>query len=141
MVSVYLFVGMCWIVLAVILVIMLTKLQCPDCSSYMELRTNKYGDFYACTDFPICKGKMSSREVYRQEQIMLAKQKAQTIPDNIKKCPECDSVMMLRHRKDTKETFYGCSKYPKCCGTLPDYDGKRIADAAHAIAQMRKQNV
>ena len=116
----------------VILVSMLTELHCPedDCDCYLELRSNKYGDFYLCTNAPVCKGKMSSREVYRQEQ--LAKRKPQPIPDNIKKCPACGSAMMLRSRKDNGETFYGCSKYPQCRGS--------ISDAARAIANMRDTN-
>ena len=33
------------------------------------------------------------------------------------KCPRCGSKMIKRTNRKTEETFYGCSRYPKCRGT------------------------
>lgn len=32
------------------------------------------------------------------------------------KCPKCGAKMVLRHRKSDGAAFYGCSRYPQCCG-------------------------
>jgi hypothetical protein len=33
-------------------------------------------------------------------------------------CPYCGGEMTLRHRKDGTGSFYGCTHYPKCRGTI-----------------------
>ena len=38
---------------------------------------------------------------------------------NEPKCPKCGVPMILRKNGATGSNFYGCSKYPKCKGTLP----------------------
>lgn len=35
------------------------------------------------------------------------------------RCPECNSMMVLRTNRQTNEQFYGCSAYPECTETRP----------------------
>ena len=34
-------------------------------------------------------------------------------------CPECNSLMALRIKKVSGESFWGCKRYPKCNFTVP----------------------
>jgi restriction system protein len=36
----------------------------------------------------------------------------------VPKCPRCGSKLIERTNRQTGQTFYGCSRYPKCRGTL-----------------------
>lgn len=36
-----------------------------------------------------------------------------------KKCPKCDSPLIIKHIHKTKNSFYGCSSYPSCTHTEP----------------------
>lgn len=35
---------------------------CPDCGCLMKLRNGKYGEFYGCTGYPICRNTMNKRD-------------------------------------------------------------------------------
>jgi ssDNA-binding Zn-finger/Zn-ribbon topoisomerase 1 len=37
------------------------------------------------------------------------------------KCPRCESPMVRRQNRITLVYFYGCSKYPSCKGTRPEF--------------------
>ena len=78
-----------------------TDETCPKCGKPMVIKTGRYGKFIACSSYPKCK---TSR------------------PVSIKvgaACPQCGGELVER-RNRKKQTFYGCSGYPKCDFTLSD---------------------
>ena len=71
--------------------------SCPECGSPLVIRSGKYGEFVACSNYPTCK---------------YIKKEAKETKD-ICKCPKCGGTIIERTTK--KGTiFYGCSNYPKC---------------------------
>lgn len=66
---------------------------CPKCGGEMELKSSRYGKFWACKSYPKCKG---------------------TVPLKLKEiCPECGKPLVERKGRWGK-TFVGCSGYPAC---------------------------
>jgi hypothetical protein len=39
----------------------LNSKKCPECDSYLILRTGKYGEFYSCHNYPKCKFKETKK--------------------------------------------------------------------------------
>jgi len=73
-----------------------TKEVCDKCGNPMVIRTGRYGEFMACSNFPECKNIKNTKE-----------EKA------VAKCPKCGSdVFQKRSKKGT--LFYGCKGYPTC---------------------------
>ena len=70
---------------------------CPNCGSDLVVRSGKYGEFIACSNYPTCK---YIKKEQKQEEIKA-------------KCPKCGHDIIARHTKKGK-VFYGCSNYPKC---------------------------
>ncbi|MBP5230771.1 MAG: type I DNA topoisomerase, partial [Clostridia bacterium] len=68
---------------------------CPNCGGEMVLRKGPFGPFYACRNYPACRG---TRPYAR---------------DTGLSCPLCGKKLMLRQTK-TKKTYYGCEGYPDC---------------------------
>ncbi len=84
---------------------------CPECDAKLAVKWGRRGKFISCSDFPKCK---------------YAAPFTLGIP-----CPEegCDGELVERRSK-RGQTFYGCSKYPKCnhiSNKLPDKDDKEEA--------------
>lgn len=70
---------------------------CPECGSDLVVRSGRYGEFVACSNYPTCKYiKKEEKEV-----------------TSVAKCPKCEHDIVARRTKKGK-TFYGCSNYPKC---------------------------
>ena len=61
----------------------------------MVLRQGKFGDFYACSNYPKCK---------------FTKAKDTKLDLN---CPICGSEIVSKFTKSKKQ-FYSCSSFPKC---------------------------
>jgi len=72
-----------------------TELKCDICGSDMIIRKGKFGEFYACSNYPRCKFT-----------------KAKTRGTGIM-CPKCGKEILEREGKSGKE-FYSCSDYPAC---------------------------
>lgn len=72
-----------------------TDQVCEKCGSPMVIRTGRYGEFMACSNFPTCK---NIRNLENKE---------------VGKCPKCGKPVMERKSKKGK-IFYGCSGYPDC---------------------------
>ena len=68
---------------------------CPECGAPLVIRTGKYGEFTACSNYPTCKY-IKPKET-----------------STICKCPACDGNIVEKHSKRGK-VFYGCDNYPKC---------------------------
>lgn len=71
-----------------------TDVVCEKCGSKMVIRTGKYGEFLACSNYPECKH-------------------IQSITKEVAKCPKCGKPVLERKSKKGK-IFYGCSGYPEC---------------------------
>lgn len=78
--------------------------KCPECNSDMVMKSGKFGDFEACSNYPTCK--------YRPPKE--TKAVAQLTGE---KCPECNSDIVERDGKFGK--FASCSNYPTCKWTPP----------------------
>ncbi|MEN2983511.1 MAG: type I DNA topoisomerase [Dictyoglomaceae bacterium] len=75
-----------------------TEKICPKCGNSLFLRENKYGKFYACSNYPNCE--------YTEPIYEYAKGN----------CPLCGAPVIRRiSKKNGKNNkFWGCSKYPEC---------------------------
>ena len=71
-----------------------TDAVCEKCGSKMVIRTGKYGEFMACSNYPTCKN-------------------IQNMTKEVGKCPKCGKPVLERKSKKGK-IFYGCSAYPEC---------------------------
>ena len=68
---------------------------CEVCGSEMVLRQGKFGDFYACVNYPKCKYTKTKNNL------------AGVI------CPDCGAEIISKFTKSKKQ-FYSCVNYPKC---------------------------
>ena len=76
---------------------------CEQCGKPMVLKTGRFGQFIACSDYPTCKNTHPMKTGA--------------------KCPLCDGDLVERGSR--RGVFYGCSNYPECKYTnnrrpLPD---------------------
>ena len=78
-----------------------TKEKCPLCGAPLVKRTGRFGEFYACSNFPKCKYTAS-----------LPSQRTGV------KCPQCHEGEIIEKRNKRGQIFYACSNYPKCKFTL-----------------------
>jgi len=67
---------------------------CSLCGGKMMLKRGRFGAFYACLDYPQCKG---SRPVGSGVD-----------------CPECDDGELCPRKSKRGKTFFGCHNYPEC---------------------------
>lgn len=75
-------------------------MKCEICGGPVVLKKGRFGEFYACMDYPKCR---------------FTRQKAKKIGV---KCPKCGGEMVEKHSR--KSTFYGCDNYPNCDFSLWD---------------------
>ncbi|HEY4355453.1 MAG TPA: type I DNA topoisomerase [Acidobacteriaceae bacterium] len=66
---------------------------CPKCGKPLLQREGQYGEFIACSGYPKCK---------------YVKQDLLEVP-----CPKCGAEIAARKNR-RGDTFYGCTRYPKC---------------------------
>ena len=69
-------------------------MQCELCGKGVMLKKGRYGDFYACEDYPNCK---FTKQVVKEAGVA---------------CPECGGKVIIK--KGKKKDFYGCENYPTC---------------------------
>ena len=70
---------------------------CPECGSPLVIRKGRYGEFVACSNYPVCKYiKKEEKEI-----------------KIVCKCPKCGNDIVEKKTRKGK-IFYGCSNYPKC---------------------------
>ena len=72
-----------------------TDLICELCGKEMLKRKGRYGEFYACSDYPKCK---NTKPILK--------------PIGVP-CPKCGGEIVLRNGKN-KSVYYSCENYPKC---------------------------
>ena len=80
----------------------LTEKLCDKCGAPMIINSGKYGNYYACSNYPQCKNIVSVNE------------KVAIPTDRI--CDKCGGIMVEREGKFGK--FLACSNYPKCKNTI-----------------------
>lgn len=85
-------------------VVVFTGENCPQCGKELVKRKGRFGEFIACSTYPVCK--------YTEN---LSKKTTATPKEKVKldvPCPECGGDILERISKRGK--FYGCGNYPKC---------------------------
>ncbi len=70
-------------------------MKCELCGGDMVLRHGRYGNFYACTNYPKCK---FTRPFGQKIDV---------------KCPKCGSDILTKWGRN-KSMFYSCVRYPEC---------------------------
>jgi DNA topoisomerase-1 len=68
---------------------------CPNCGKPMVIKTGRYGEFIACTDYPRCK---TTKPLVIRTGVA---------------CPQCGGELIEKRSKRGR-VFYGCSNYPRC---------------------------
>ncbi len=71
--------------------------NCPECGSPLVIRTGRYGEFVACSNYPECK-------YIKKEEVQVKE---------ICNCPNCEGKIIEKKSRKGK-VFYGCNNYPKC---------------------------
>jgi len=74
---------------------------CPECGKNLVIRQGRFGEFIACSAFPVCKFTKPSKE-----------DEAQAAGEV---CSKCGSPMVMKHSRFG--SFLACSAYPKCRNT------------------------
>ena len=71
-----------------------TDMVCPECGHKLLIRTGKFGEFLACSNYPKCKyiGQVETKSGV---------------------CPKCGKKVIEKHSKKGN-VFYGCTGYPEC---------------------------
>ena len=80
----------------------ISDVKCEKCGAPMIMKSGKYGNYYACSNYPECKNIKPMNEKI-------------AIPTD-KICPKCGSIMVEREGPYGK--FLACSNYPKCKQTI-----------------------
>ena len=97
--------------------------KCQTCDGgYIVQRHGKFGDFFACDQYPKCKSVFTKDEDGK----FIVKVKV-AYKTTGKKCPECEKhgrkgELIERKNKKDGSTFYGCSQYPKCRFSASELD-------------------
>ncbi len=71
-----------------------TDIKCEKCGSDMVIRTGKFGEFLACSNYPNCKNIHSMQK-------------------EVGVCPKCGKPVAEKKSKKGN-IFYGCTGYPDC---------------------------
>ena len=80
----------------------ITDVICDKCGAPMIINTGRYGNYYACSNYPKC------------QNIKAVNEKVAIPTEHI--CPKCGGTMVEREGKFGK--FLACSNYPKCKNTV-----------------------
>ena len=80
----------------------ITEVLCDKCGAPMIINSGRYGNYYACSNYPTC------------QNIKPVNEKVVIPTDKI--CAKCGAMMVEREGKFGK--FLACSNYPKCNNTV-----------------------
>ena len=82
--------------------------ECPKCGSELLLRSGRFGEFIACSNYPKC----------RYTEAIKSQEKEKTEPQTTDEvCDKCGSPMVIKSGR--RGSFLACSAYPKCKNTKP----------------------
>ncbi|WP_457596997.1 type I DNA topoisomerase [Hydrogenimonas sp.] len=91
--------------------------NCPECGSELLLRSGRYGDFIACSNYPKCK---------YTENIAKEGEEAKPQPQATDEvCDKCGAPMVVKTGR--RGPFLACSAYPKCKNAKPLEKPKALA--------------
>jgi DNA topoisomerase-3 len=95
------------------------KHPCPTCGNAMMLK--KAGDkpFWGCSNYPRCRTTLPDDNGKPGSKPVLA-----TVDPSVV-CPLCGKPMRLREHP--KGSFFGCSDFPSCKGSIKAKDGKPVS--------------
>jgi len=108
-------------------------INCEKCGSPMRIRRSFRGPFLSCSGYPKCRNAKSItaelREKLKDFLPPPAPKKDEPKIEITETCPQCGSAMKLRQGRTG--WFLGCSKYPKCKGTMPVNEAilEKLADS------------
>ena len=97
---------------------------CPLCGNDLVVRTGKYGEFVACSNYPTCK------YIKKEEKEIVS----------FGKCPKCEHDIVKRKTKRGK-IFYGCSNFPKCDYATWYEPTKEICPNCQNLLVIKNKNV
>ena len=80
--------------------------ECPKCGGELLLRSGRFGEFIACSNYPKCR---------YTETIQKQDENEKKFTDEV--CNKCGSVMIIKSGE--RGSFLACSAYPKCKNTKP----------------------
>ncbi len=69
--------------------------KCELCGSDMVVRSGKFGNFYACINYPKCK---NTKQITKDTGVS---------------CPECGAKIVTKYGRN-RSVFYSCERYPEC---------------------------
>lgn len=93
-------------------------MTCPLCGGQIFLRKGRFGEFYACENYPKCR--------YTKQ---LAK-------DTGIACPKCGGKLV--QKRSGKRVFYGCDNYPQCDFSVWDMPTDKKCPLCGAILVKKK---
>jgi DNA topoisomerase-1 len=96
-----------------------TGIACEKCGGPMVVKKGPRGPFLGCSKYPSCRSTkpMPADLKEKLKDLLPAPPKKTTPAVEVKEtCPDCGAAMKLRRGRGN--FFLGCSKYPKCRGTL-----------------------
>ncbi len=93
-----------------------TGKKCPKCKAPLLIRLGKYGEFYACSNFPKCRYTESLKE------------NALNVP-----CPKCKKGKITEKRTKKRKIFYGCDQFPKCDFALWEKPIKKTCQKCNSL--------
>ncbi|MFH1075989.1 MAG: DNA topoisomerase [Pseudomonadota bacterium] len=75
---------------------------CPECGSALMLKAGRFGQFYGCSNYPVCR---FTKAIKKGE------------PEEKKNCPKCSKQMTIKRGRFG--VFWACTGYPECRHTEP----------------------
>ena len=97
--------------------------KCEVCGADMILRQGKFGDFYACANYPKCKNTKTKNGVTGI------------------KCPDCGAEVISKFTRSKKQ-FYSCENYPKCKFSTWDIPtNKKCPDCSSILLKKKTKNI
>jgi DNA topoisomerase-1 len=77
-------------------------IMCETCGKEMLIKSGRFGEFLACSDYPTCK---TTKPLIKKLGM---------------KCPICKEGEVIIKKSRTGKTFYGCERWPDCSFTSWD---------------------
>jgi DNA topoisomerase-1 len=96
----------------------------------MVLKRSRFGQFWACSRYPECKG---------TRKLVTATTSPNT-PSGVT-CPSCGEGEIVEKRSRRGRAFWGCNRYPKCTFTLPAKPVAHTCPSCGASFLMEKKTV
>ncbi len=93
-------------------------MQCELCGGKVVKKNGRFGDFYACADYPRCK---FTKPITKDTGVA---------------CPKCGAKIVIKRGK--KKEFYSCEKYPQCDFSVWDSPTKEKCPVCSGMLLLRK---